>query len=171
MSIIFANQTNQNIAPQSGADSFIMILYLGLTLYFLYRAFSTFKAVKKAEGDIFKISKQSTKMISFLLPIIAILGIYNMYRGDIRNGFLMLILAIAIFLENMVKSVIASNGFVADAKFIEWNQLKKWSIDPVKGELVVLYKKNFDEKTGYLRFKAEQANLIQDLFKKYKLNK
>ncbi len=89
----------------------------------------------------------------------------------ILSGVLMLVLSIALTIESMTKNVIASNGFVADSKWIEWDQLKKWQIDKERGEVSVLYKSGIDEKTGFFRIKKEEASLIQDLFKKYKLKK
>ncbi len=171
MPIILGNQQTQNTNNSVGGLSFFVILYLALAGYFLYRAFSTIKANRNAKGEIYKVTKQNSMMMNVLLVLIAGLGIYNIIEGLLLNGALMLLLSLSLGFESITKNVIASNGFVADAKWIEWDQLKKWQIDKEKGEVTVLYKKGIDEKTGFFRIKKEEANLIQDLFKKYKLKK
>lgn len=171
MPIILANQNNQNSNNLFGGGGFLVVLYLALTGYFLYRAFATMRANKNATGEIYKVTKQNNRMMNILLILIAGLGIYNLIQGLILSGILMLVLSIALTIESMTKNVIASNGFVADAKWIEWDQLKKWQIDTERGEVSVLYKSGIDEKSGFFRIKKEEAALIQDLFKKYKLKK
>lgn len=171
MPIILANQNNQNTNNPLGGQGFLVVLYLALTGYFLYRAFATMRANKNATGEIYKVTKQNNRMMNILLFLIAGLGIYNLIEGLYLSGALMLLLSVALTFESMTKNVIASNGFVADAKWIEWDQLKKWQIDKEKGEVSVLYKSGIEEKTGFFRIKREEADLIQDLFKKYKLKK
>lgn len=171
MFIILANQNNQNSNSIFGGEGLLVVLYLALTGYFLYRSFATIKANKNATGEVYKVTKQNNKMMSILVFLIAGLGIYNLIQGMILSGVLMLVLSIALTIESMTKNVIASNGFVADSKWIEWDQLKKWQIDKERGEVSVLYKSGIDEKTGFFRIKKEEASLIQDLFKKYKLKK
>lgn len=171
MPIILANQNNQKTNNLFGGEGLIIVLYLALTGYFVYRAFATIRANKNAKGEVFKVAKQNNRIMNILLFVIAGLGVYNLVQGMYSSGVLMVLLSIALAFESLTKNVIASNGFVADSKWIEWDQLKKWQINKQTGEVSVLYKSGIDEKTGFFRIKKEQADLIQDLFKKYKLKK
>lgn len=161
----------QNQNSSQTQNMIIYIMYGGLALYFIYKYFKSFNERKKTKGEIHSFSKQTSKLILFLGGLIISFGLFNIFNGDLLSGILMLVLVIALFLDYSSKNIFAENGFIVDSKFVEWGSLKKWAFDSTRGELVVRYKEGFEEKSSYMKVRQEDITQINNIIRKYKLNK
>lgn len=153
------------------SDKFIFVLYAGLIAYFAYKIFKSKTASKSAQGEIEKFKKNISHIMILLMFLIAGVAVYSIYVGQIMSGGIMLLLLVAMTLELTNPNIIAENGLVLDSKWVEWKDVKKWSFDEQSGELIVRYKQDFNEKTGYLKFKKDDVEEAKSVFKKFKLNK
>ena len=153
------------------SDKFIFVLYAGLIIYFAYKIFKSRSAAKSAQGQVEKFKKNMSKMMIFLMFLIAGVAIFSIFSKQVLSGSIMLLLLVAMALELSNPNVIAENGLVLDSKWVDWKDVKKWSFDEQSGELIVRYKKDFNEKTGYLKFKKEDIENAKKAFKRFKLNK
>ncbi|MFM1583599.1 DUF5673 domain-containing protein, partial [Helcococcus ovis] len=126
---------------------------------------------KSAKGQIFRFRKDVNKIMILLTFLITGFGIYNIITGQIISGVIMLILILILGVEYTYPNVFAENGFVIDGKFVEWHEVKKWGFDVERGELLVRFKKDFEEKQGLLRIAKKDIKEVENLFRKYKLKK
>ena len=156
------NQTINNI---------IYIMYGALIAFFLYKIYKTHTANQKLEGEIHTFKKEFTRMMMGLMFSIGMFAIYNIYLGQTIPGILMLTLIIVIFIDNIMPNHIGENGLVADGKFITWKELQKWAFNFEKGEMAVRYKKGFEEREAFLKLTKHSIKDVNDLIRKYKLNK
>ena len=154
-----------------GINSFIYILYGGLIMFFIYKFYKQHAAAKSAKGEVFKFRKDVNKIMILLTVLITAFGIYNIFTGQVASGVIMLILIVILGFEYTSPNVFAENGFVIDGKFVEWHEVKKWGFDVERGELLVRFKKEFEEKQGVLRIAKKDIKSVEDLFRKYKLKK
>lgn len=165
--MLAAQNTNQSSNP----NTLIYALYGGLTIYFIYKFLKGVQERKKLKGETFKFSKRISKIMFILGALIITFGGFNIYQGEVLAGILMIALVLALFLEYSSTNDFAENGFIAESKFVEWNNLRKWAFDAERGELVVKYKEGFEEKSSYLRVKPEDIAEIDKIIKRYKLKK
>lgn len=163
---MFLTQTQKG-----GINSFIYILYGGLIMFFIYKFYKQHVAAKSAKGQIFRFRKDVNKIMILLTFLITGFGIYNIITGQIISGVIMLILILILGVEYTYPNVFAENGFVIDGKFVEWHEVKKWGFDVERGELLVRFKKDFEEKQGLLRIAKKDIKEVENLFRKYKLKK
>ena len=103
--------------------------------------------------------------------LIALLSLLTIYNGDLLAGILMLALVIVVAIDTNISHIFAENGFIVDSKFIDWNNVKRWAFEPEKSILVVNHKKDFDEKTSYIKLRQVDLKEVDNLFKKFKLKK
>lgn len=149
----------------------IFIMYGGLIIFFLYKIFKTNLAKKSLKGNLHRYGKNVTKALLILGVMIIGFGLYSIYNKEYASGILMISLVVVLFIEYSSKNTFAENGFVIEGNFVEWNQVKKWAFNVEKGELVVSYKKGYEEKTNYMRLNPQEIPEVDGLFKKLKLKK
>lgn len=154
-----------------GNNTVLYAMYGGLSLFFLWKVFKTKMAQKNLEGQIFKFSKNISKLMIGLGLLIIVFSILSFFQGQYLTGALMGILIFVLALEYSDPNMFAENGFIIDSKFLEWNNVRKWKCEKEKGELTVQFKEGFDEKTSYMRLKPEDVDKVDQLFRKYKLKK
>lgn len=161
---------NQNSQGFMG-DTFILLLYGALILYFIYKIYKRRKAAKNAEGQVYKFKKHTPILITVLSAMLVGFGIFSIINNMVASGVVMIALVLAMTVDQFNPHIFAENGFVENGNWVDWKEVKKWDFDEQSGELVVQYKKGFENKTGYLRLNKDQIEDVQALFRKYKLNK
>lgn len=165
------NESVNAVSQNPSMQSFVYILYGGLILFFIYRIYKTNLAKKNLEGEVYKYDRPSQMIMWILGVVIAAFGVFNIYSGEVISGVLMIALIIVLFFEYTSKNLFANNGFIIDAKFVTWKELQKWAFDTERGELIVNYKKGFDEKQALMKLKKEDINTVDELIRKHKLKR
>lgn len=150
---------------------FILFLYGAITLFFAFKIFKSKQAEKQAQGEIIRVKKSSNKILLLLIVFLVAFSIYSVFIKMYANAFVMLALLVAVICEQMTQHVFAENGFVADAKWINWDELKKWEFNRDNSEVVINYKKDFEEKTSFLKIDRKELEEVERIFRKYKLKK
>lgn len=168
--MLLNNNSNNNQNSQ-GMSSFIYILYVGLIIYFIYRLYKTKKAEKELSGEVHRFKRAKSRFMSIVMIGIAAFSLFSIYNNEYIMGILMLVLVITLQIELTLDTQFAENGFIADSKFIEWKELKKWAFDSERSELVLSYKKGFEEKQAFIKVRKQDINEIDKIIRKYKLNK
>lgn len=160
-----------NTQNQTFNNTILFVLYGGLILFFIYKNIKTFQAQKLAEGKQYKFKKNFSKLMIVLMVLLFVFSIWSIFQAQYMNGIVMIALLTVILIENLTPNIFAENGFVADAKFIHWKEVKKWVFDKERGEIVISYKQGYENKNAFMRVKPEQLEEITNIFRKYKLNK
>lgn len=153
------------------SDWVIMVMYGALIIFFMYKAIKSRMVSKNAKGEIHKFKRLISKPMIILGILILIFGVYSIFTGQIPIGIGMIGLVVAMVLELTTPHVLATNGLVLDSKWVEWKDVKKWSIDAERGEMVVAYKQDFDTKNGYIKYNPKDSTGLDASIKKFKLNK
>ena len=83
----------------------------------------------------------------------------------------MVTLAILFIITTNEKMFITEDGIFDQGTYIKWDELKKWGFDLKNSELVLKSKIGYEEKVNYVKVKEEDVDEINELIRKYKLNK
>lgn len=159
-------------------DRFIIILYIALSLFFLYRLIKGQKNKKNLSGNVAGFQRKASTLEMVLFGVLLVTGLVNLFFG-VREGSnvnattaaTMVALAIVFALTSKSKMYIGENGLLANSNFYTYKELKKWGFDPESHDLVLQVKK--DNQMSNEVFKVEKKDIeeINTLIRRYKLNK
>ena len=159
-------------------NSFILILYAAIIIFFIYRLYKSFRNKKKLTGEIAGFSKKSSPLEWLLMGILLATGIVNFVAGYKQNNqdsiimaIIMVVLAIVFGLAQGSKLYIAENGILINSNFYNYKELKKWGFDKEGNDLVLQVKKDRQTSNEMTKVKAEDTEEINTLIRRYKLNK
>lgn len=159
-------------------NNFILILYVAIVLFFIYRLYKSLKNKKKLNGDVRAFSKKSTPIEWILMGILLATGIVNFVAGYKQNNqnsiimaIVMVVLAIVFGLAQRSKLYIAENGILINSNFYTYKELKKWGFDKEGNDLVLQVKKDKQSSNEMTKVKTEDIEEINTLIRRYKLNK
>ena len=159
-------------------DKVIIIIYLGLIAYLIYKLYKSNKSKKELEGEVKSFSKRSYTMEYILFGLLIFTGGFNLYQGfktsnqmALITASVMIVMGIVFFLNTKTKLYIAENGLLLNDSFYTYKELKKWGFDQERGDLVVLTKKDHQEGREQAQVKIEDIEEINRLIRKYKLGK
>lgn len=163
---------------ENNLDSFVLVLYVGLIGFFIYRVFKSNSNKKKITGEVFAFDRASSTFESVLLSILLVTGIINLIVGiresnqrAIITAVVMIALAIVFYAFSRNKLYIGENGLVANSNFYDYKQLKKWGFDTEKADLVLQVKTDKATTNEILKVKKEDIEEINKLIRRFKLNK
>ena len=83
----------------------------------------------------------------------------------------MIVLALIFGLYSKNKMYIGENGILANSNFYNYKELKKWGFDKESSDLVLQVKKDNQSSNEIVKVKKEDIEAINNLIRKYKLNK
>lgn len=159
-------------------DKVIIIIYLGLIAYLIYKLYKSNKSKKELEGEVKSFSKRSSTMEYILFGLLIFTGAFNLYQGfktdnkmALITASVMIVMGIVFFLNTKTKLYVAENGLLLNDSFYTYKELKKWGFDQERGDLVVLTKKDHQEGREQAQVKIEDIEEINRLIRKYKLGK
>lgn len=159
-------------------NNFILILYVAIILFFVYRLYKSFKNKKELSGKISEFNKQSSPIEWILMAILLVTGIVNFVAGYKQNNqnsiimaVIMVVLAIVFGLAQRSKLYIAENGILINSNFYTYKELKKWGFDKEGNDLVLQVKKDKQNTNEMTKVKTEDIEEINTLIRRYKLNK
>ena len=161
-----------------GLDKFILILYVGLIGWLLYRLYKNKKAKKELEGEIFSFTKRTSRMEYILFSLVLATGIINLIAG-VRNkdtnglitASVMIITGLAFMANTRSKLYISESGLIINDGYFSFKELKRWGFDKEKGDLVILVKKNHQESRQACQVQIKDIEDINNIIRKYKLGK
>lgn len=159
-------------------DKFIIIIYLGLIAWLIYKLYKSKKSKKELEGDVRGFGKRSSTMEYILFALLIFTGVFNLYTGfktknqtALITATVMIVMGIVFFLNTKSKLYVAKNGLLLNDSFYTYKELKKWGFDKEKGDLVIITKKDHQEGREQAQVKVEDIEEINTLIRKYKLGK
>lgn len=159
-------------------DRFILILYLGIIVFFGYRIFKSKKNQALLSGQISGFGREVSKLEIGLLVILLITGAINLYQGfkvndqmSMMTAAVMILLAIIFGIFSKNKMYVGENGILANSNFYNYKEIRKWGFDKESGDLVLQVKKDNQASNEIVKVKKEDIETINNLIRKYKLNK
>lgn len=159
-------------------DMFILILYVAIILFFAYRIFKTKKNKSLLNGNFDEFGREISKLEIALLIVLLVTGIINFYQGfklndktSMATAGVMIVLALIFGLYSKNKMYIGENGILANSNFYNYKELKKWGFDKESSDLVLQVKKDNQSSNEIVKVKKEDIEAINNLIRKYKLNK
>ena len=159
-------------------NSFILILYVAIIIFFIYRLYKSFSNKKKLAGEIAGFNKKSSPLEWLLMGILLATGIVNFVAGykqhnqdSIIMAIIMVVLAIVFGFAQRSKLYIAENGILINSNFYNYKQLKKWGFDKEGNDLVLQVKKDRQSSNEMMKVKAEDTEEINTLIRRNKINK
>lgn len=159
-------------------DKFIIIIYLGLIVWLIYKLYKSKKSKKELNGKINSFGKRSSTMEYILFGLLIFTGAFNLYTAfktksqtSLATATVMIVMGIVFFLNTKTKLYVAENGMLLNDSFYSYKELKKWGFDKERGDLVVLVKKNHQESREQAQVRREDIEEINTLIRKYKLGK
>ncbi len=159
-------------------NSFILIMYVAIILFFVYRLYKSLNNKKELNGHINEFSKQSRPIEWILVGILLATGLVNFIAGykkdnqqSIIMSVIMVILAIVFGLVQRTKLYIGENGILINSNFYTYKELKKWGFDTNNNDLVLQVKKDRQTSNEMTKVRSEDIEKINTLIRKYKLNK
>lgn len=162
----------------SSIDMFILILYLGIIIFFAYRIFKSQKNKSLLDGEVKAFSRNVSMLEMALLVILVITGGVNFYQGFKANSqtsmltaLVMIVLAFVFALFSRNKMYIGENGMLVNSNFYTYKEIRKWGFDKESADLILQVKKNGQSSNEIVRVKKEDITTINNLIRKYKLNK
>ncbi len=159
-------------------DSFIIILYVGITLFFVYRLIKGQRSKVHLEGEAHDFTRATSSFEKILFAILLVTGVVNFYNGY-RQGIntamitavVMIILAVVFALASRNKFYIAENGILVNSSFYNYKEIKKWGFDTEKADFVMQVKRNNQVSNEVVKVERDDIEEINTLIRKYKLNK
>ncbi len=151
--------------------TFIYILYGGLILMLLVKYIKSLSLKSKIKLDKKEYVKPRNKWTYYLSAIIIGFGFMNILGKQTLVGILMVTLAVLFIITTNEKMFITEDGIFDQGTYIKWDELKKWGFDLKNSELVLKSKIGYEEKVNYVKVKEDDVDEINELIRKYKLNK
>lgn len=159
-------------------DRFIVILYVVMIGFLVYRLIKSQKSRKKLEGKITAFAKRNSTMEYVLFAMLIVTGAINLYNGlkeDIQynkiTGSIMIIMAIVFFITTNEKLYIAENGLMISGNFFTYKEVRKFGFDPERGDFVILVRSQSQESRHAAQVNKNDIEEINTLMRKYKLGK
>ncbi len=159
-------------------DNFVLIMYIGIILFFAYRLIKAQKNKKLLTGEISKFDRPSTTFEWVLLAFLLATGVFNLVAGlkqDNKNAVMMsivmVVLAFVFALSQQNKLYIAENGLLINSNFYTYKELRKWGFDKEKNDFVIQVKKDSQNTNEATKVKTPDIVEVNKLIRKYKLGK
>lgn len=159
-------------------DSFILLMYGAIIVFFAYKIFKSKKNRGLLQGEISEFKRKVSPIEIGLLVVLLATGAVNLYMGIKQNNFnnmaqsaVMIVLAIIFGLFSQSKLCIGENGILANSNFYDYKQLKKWGFDTSSSDLVMQVKTKNQLTNESVRVTRDDIQEINNLIRKYKLNK
>ena len=159
-------------------DSFVLIMYIAIIVFFAYRLIKAQKNKKLLQGEVNRFDRPSTTFEWVLLAFLLATGVFNLVAGlkqDNKNAIMMsvvmVILAFVFALSQQNKLYIAENGILINSTFYTYKEIKKWGFDKEKNDFVIQAKKDKQSTNEATKVKALDIVEVNRLIRKYKLGK
>ena len=159
-------------------DRFILILYVGIIVFFAFRIFKGQKNKSLLEGQVKGFGRKVSPLEIGLVVVLLVTGVMNLYQGYKLNNTtamltagVMVVLAFIFGLYAKNKTYVGENGILANSSFYTYKELKKWGFDKEGSDLVMQVKKDNQASNEVVKVKKEDMVEINNLIRKYKLNK
>ena len=163
---------------KNNLDNFVLIMYIAIIAFFIYRIYKSFTNKKLLAGETHKFDRSSTTFEWVLLLFLLATAIFNLVAGIKQNNrnaiymsVVMVVLAFVFALVQQNKLYIAENGVLINSNFYTYKELKKWGFDKEKNDLVMVVKKDRQETNEATKVKSEDIKTVNNLIRKYKLGK
>ncbi|WP_416334490.1 DUF5673 domain-containing protein [Anaerococcus sp. DFU013_CI05] len=163
---------------KNNLDNFVLIMYIAIIAFFIYRIYKSFKNKKLLAGEINKFDRPSTTFEWVLLAFLLATGVFNLIAGIKQNNqnaiymsVVMVVLAIVFLVAQQNKLYVAENGILINSTFYTYKELKKWGFDKEKNDFVMAVKKDRQDTSEATKVKSEDIKPLNDLIRKYKLGK
>ena len=150
---------------KNNLDNFVLIMYIAIIAFFIYRIYKSFTNKKLLAGETHKFDRPSTAIFNLVA------GIKQNNRNAIYMSVVMVVLAFVFALVQQNKLYIAENGVLINSNFYTYKELKKWGFDKEKNDLVMVVKKDRQETNEATKVKSEDIKTVNNLIRKYKLGK
>lgn len=159
-------------------DAFVLVMYVALIVFFIYRVFKSNSNKKKLTGEVFAFDRASSTFETVLLSILLVTGIVNIVVGfrepnqrAIITGLVMIALAVVFYAYSKNKLYIGENGIIANSSFYDFKQLKKWGFDTEKADLILQVKTDKATSNEVIKVKKDEIEEINKVIRRFKLNK
>ena len=168
---MFNNILQNNNSNGLKNNSFITLIYGGLALFMLYKFIKGVKEKKNLKTNIYKANSKLNKGSIILSILIVIIGGINIYGGEYLTGAFMIALVVLFLINLSDQARFSDEGVYSDSRFITWDLIKKWDTNKYTGDIVILYKEGFKEDNIYIKVNPDEAEKVDNIFRKNILNK
>jgi hypothetical protein len=159
-------------------DNMILILYVGLMVWLIYKLYKTFKAKKNLRADAEMYARKVTTMEYILFFLLESSGFINLYNGLMNKvsrvtvmGTVMIVMGLIFLATIKTKIYIDQDGILINGSYFTFKEVRKWGFDSKRGDLVLLVKKNTGEYREATQVNKEDIEAINKAIRKYKLGK